>query len=592
MLSEMSSSLVFVLALAAIAVVLFVTERRPPALVALGVLGALLVTGTVTPAQGFGGFADPATLTVAAMFVLSAGLEQTGAVERMGNAIASLLQTHRRAGWVMILVGVAVTSGFINNTAVVAVLIPILIRCSKDVKMSPSRLLIPVSFASMLGGVCTLMGTSTNLIVSSIVSDEGQEPLGFFEMLPVGAVFLVVGLVYLVAIRRFIPERRGEQDLTRSFSMGRFLTRATLLPNAPSVGKRLVESPLADELDLEVVGVAREGDPMQLGDDLVLEEGDVLRVRGPREAIRAMEVREGLSLGLEDLADVDVEDAEMTLVEAVVAPRSAITGQILGEVQLWDRFAARPLALRQHGEVEHEALGQRELVGGDVLLLLLPRAKRRALDRAKDLVVISGEPLRPLHADRLAVAVAIVLAVVVLAATEVLPVVVGAPVGAVLMVITGCIDLEEAYQAIDWDVIVLLAGMLALGVAFGETGADGLLSGLIVALGPHGGVVLVGATYLVTLLLTSTMSNQATAALLTPIALSAAATLGVSPRPLVVAVAFAASSSFLTPVGYQTNTMVYGAGHYRFGDFVRLGGPLSVILALLAAVLIPQVWPL
>ena len=381
----LSSSLAFVLALTAAAVVLFVTERLPPAVVALLVMGALVLTGIVTPEQGFAGFADSATLTVAAMFVLSAGLEQTGAVDRMGNAIASLLRTHRRLGWVAILVGVAVTSGFINNTAVVAVLIPILIRCGKDAKMSPSRLLMPVSFASMLGGVCTLMGTSTNLIVSSIVTEQGHAPLGFFEMLPVGAVCLVVGLVYLVAVRRFIPERRAEQDLTRSFSMGRFLTRATLLPDAPSVGERLADSPLANDLDLDVVGVRRDGDPLQLSDELVLEVGDVLGVRGPREAIRGMEVKEGLSLGLRDLTDVDVEDAEMMLLEAVVTPRSAIVGQSL--------------------------------------------------------------------------------------------------------------DL-------------------------------------------------------------------------------------------------AASSSFLTPVGYQTNTMVYGAGHYRFGDFVRLGGPLSVILALLAAFLIPWVWPL
>ncbi|MEQ9325112.1 MAG: SLC13 family permease, partial [Polyangiaceae bacterium] len=513
-------------------------------------------------------------------------------VDRMGNAIAALLRTHRRLGWVAILVGVAVTSGFINNTAVVAVLIPILIRCGKDVKMSPSRLLIPVSFASMLGGVCTLMGTSTNLIVSSIAADHGHAPLGFFEMLPVGVVFLVVGLAYLLVVRRFIPERREEQDLTRSFSMGRFLTRATLLPNAPSVGRRLADSPLARDLDLEVVGVSRDGHPLQLSDELILEEGDALRVRGPREAIVAMEVREGLSLGLRDLSDVDVEDTDMMLVEAVVTPRSAIAGQALGEAQLWDRFSARALALRQRGEVEHEALGRRALVEGDVLLLLLPRARRRALERASDLVVISGEPLKPPHSERLPVALAIVVAVVLLAATEVLPVVVGAPIGAVVMVLAGCIDLDDAYQAIDWDVVVLLAGMLALGVAFGATGADGLLSGLIVALGAHGGVALVGATYLLTLVLTSTMSNQATAALLTPIALSAAATLGVSPRPLVIAVAFAASSSFLTPVGYQTNTMVYGAGHYRFGDFVRLGGPLSVVLAVLGAVLIPWVWPL
>jgi len=588
----MSSALVLVLGVTVVAVVLFITEWLPPALVAISVLGTLLVTGIVSPDRGFSGFSDSATVTVAAMFVLSAGLEQTGAVEGLGNSIASLLEAHRRLGWIAIVVAAAVASGFINNTAVVAVLIPILIRSAKDVEMSPSRLLMPVSFASMLGGVCTLMGTSTNLIVSSIVSDHGQAPLGFFEMLPLGAVFAVTGLVYLAVVRPFIPQRRGGQDLTESFSMGRFLTRATLLASSPSVGKPLGRCPLTTELDLEVVAVSRGGDPLQVHDDLVLEPNDVLQVRGPREAMRTMEIREGLSLGLNELSDHDVEDTEMMLVEVVVTPRSAITGQALSQVALWDRFAARPLAIRHYGEIEHEALQDRTLVEGDLLLLLVPRNKRRALDRAQDLIVISGEPLQPVHADRLPVAVGIVALVVLLAATGVLPVVVGAPVGAVVMVVTGCIELDDAYQAIDWDVVFLLAGMLALGAAFGETGADELLSELIVALEPFGGMVLVGALYLVTLLLTSTMSNQATAALVTPIALSAASSLGVSSRPLVLSVAFAASSSFLTPVGYQTNTMVYGAGHYRFSDFVRVGAPLSLILAVMASVLIPQLWPL
>jgi di/tricarboxylate transporter len=250
------------------------------------------------------------------------------------------------------------------------------------------------------------------------------------------------------------------------------------------------------------------------------------------------------------------------------------------------------LALRHYGELEHEDLEDRRLVAGDVLLLLVPRDQRRALDRARDLIVVSGEPLEPLHEERVIVALGVVVAVVALAASGVLPVVVGAPVGAVVMVLTGCIDLDDAYRAIDWDVIFLLAGMLALGEAFAATGADRLLSDMLVVLESLGPIVLIGSLYAVTLLLTSTMSNQATAALLTPIALSAATTLGISDRPLIMTVTFAASSSFLTPVGYQTNTMVYGAGHYRFRDFVRVGGPLSLLFALLASVLIPQIWPL
>jgi len=589
-------SLLLVLGLTFAAIVCFVAELLPPALVALVVMAVLMVTGVIGPESGFSGFSDSATLTVAAMFVLSAGLEQTGVVDRLGVSLSRGLERHPAAGWLALLVGAAVASGFVNNTAVVAVMIPLAIGAAKRAGSSPSRLLLPLSFASMLGGVCTLMGTSTNLVVSSIVEASGRRPLGFFEMLPLGAVGLVLGLGYLWVVRSRIPERRGGDDLTSAFDMAEYLTRVTVTEAASMVGRPFAESALARE-GMDVVRLVREDQVLRVRGETQLRAGDELHIRGRRDVIRTLQAKEGLRVGLGDVRDVDLEDRDRVLVEVAVSSSSAIAGLALSQAKLWSRFDAIALARRRFGTVEHEGLDAKPVAAGDVLLLLIPREKRSEFARAQDFVVISGEVLEPPRRTRMGVAGAILVAVVGLAASGVLPVVVSAPAGAVLMVVTGCLDLDDAYRAIDWDVVFLLAGMLALGKAFAATGADAELSDLLATVyhaAPRGyeDYALVGLLYGLTLTLTSTMSNQATAALLTPIALSAGAALGVSPRPLVMAVVFAASSGFVTPVGYQTNTMVYGAGHYRFGDFVRIGGPLAFLLAILATVSIPTLWPL
>lgn len=581
-----------VIAVAVVAVVLFVTEWVAPALVALAVMATLMATEILSFDQAVQGLSDEATVTVAAMFILGAGLQKSGAVDGLGTALAVHLRRRRWVGWFVILGGTAVASAFVNNTAVVAVLIPILIRSARDADMSPSRLLMPASFASMLGGMCTLMGTSTNLVVSTIVVDGGGEPLGFFEMLPFGGILLVLGLVYLSLARRFIPERRADRELTRCFDMGPFLTRVTIAAGSPSVGQHLSRSPLTTHLDLKVLSIVRDDASLAPSEDPRLAPGDVLQVLGPRRAIEEMSLREGLVTGLEPVADLDLENDDLVLTEVVVSSISSIAGKSIEEVDLWERFDAKPLAIRRPEGLRRGNLARRVINAGDVLLLLIPRARRPALEAARDFIVISGEPLRSSHPHRLYRAVAIALAVVALAAAGVFPISIAASMGAIAMVLAGGLDLRDAYGAIEWDVVFLLAGMLALGTAFSATGVDQDLAALLTSVHGYGAEAMVASLFALTLVLTSTMSNQATAALLTPIAISLAASLGVSSRPLIMAVAFGASSSFLTPVGYQTNTMVYGAGHYRFGDFVRVGGPLSLLATVLAAWLIPQIWPL
>lgn len=588
------SPLWITLVLGALSVGLFIAELIPPAMVSLLVMGTLMLTGVLSPEAGLSGLSNEATVTVGAMFVLSAGLDNTGALRGVATYLGRILSKHYRLGWLGLLVATGLGSAFINNTAVVAMLIPILISCARDADVSPSKLLMPVSFVSMFGGMCTLLGTSTNLIVSSVAHDHGLAPLSMFELAPLGVPCFVAGVAYLALTAKWMPKRRSsDEELTEGFSMGAFLSVVRVLEGSKVIGKRLQESMFRRGLDLDVLAVIRDGEGLTHLDDVRLQAGDVLRVRGRRRHIEAVHRREGIVLDLARVDDAALDTKDAMLIEAVVTPRSKLAGRTLDDIALFERLGAVCLAVRQRGELHHRRLVNMKLAAGDVLLLALNRSRRQQLDEAGELMVISHQPLETPRTDRIVAALVILFGVVLSAALDWLPIAISAPVGAMAMVLTGCIELDEAYQRVDWDVIFLLGGMLALGVAFQQTGAGRLLAGYLVdsagALGAHG---VIAALYIVTLLLTSTMSNNATAALLTPIAISVAANMDVDPRPLIVTVAIAASASFLTPIGYQTNTMVYGAGHYRFGDFVRIGGPLSLLFWGLATLLVPAIWPL
>jgi di/tricarboxylate transporter len=581
------------LGLAVGSVALFVAEVLPPAMVSLLVMGALMVSGILDPAEGLSGLSNEATVTVAAMFVLSAGLDNTGILSELASRLGAHLEQRFRVAWIGLLIATGVASAFINNTAVVAMLIPVLIPCAREAGVSASKLLMPVSFVSMFGGMCTLLGTSTNLIVSSIAHEQGQAPIGMFELTPLGACCFGAGLLYLFLTSKWIPNRRpSDEQLTENFSMDEYLSALRVEPGAELIGQRLGDSRLVRDLDLDVLAVLRGGEKLAHLEDAVLEEGDRLRVRGKRSDIETLHRRRGLAVELARVADADLDTVDAMLVEVVVTARSKLAGHSLVETDFHERFGAVCLAVRQRGKLHHQKLADMKLAAGDVLLLALPRDRHQQLDEAGEMLVISHQPLQTTNGRRIPVAIAILAAVVLTASFGLVSIAVAAPAGAMGMVLTQCLELDEAYESIDWDVIFLLAGMLALGVAFQRTGADQLLADNLVAaagtLGNHGVVAVI---YLVTLLLTSTMSNNATAALLTPIAISVASRMDASPRPFIVAVAVAASASFLTPIGYQTNTMVYGAGHYRFGDFVRIGGPLSILFCVLASALIPVFWP-
>lgn len=591
----MTFDMIVVLALVVISVVLFATERFPVDLVALMVLGTLMLTGMVTVAEGLSGLSNEATVTVAAMLVLSAGLAKTGAVNFIG---VGLNRIGRRSFWLalaMIMVVVGAVSAFINNTAAVAIFMPIVLGLARELKASPSKLLMPLSFASMFGGVCTLIGTSTNILVNSIAVRNNQPAFGMFEFAPLGLVFFAAGALYLMLIGvRLIPARRGAEDLTESFGMGEYLTEIKLLREAASVGKKLSESPLVRELDIEVLEILRGDDRVILpGPETVLRAFDVLRVRADVAKINRLAERAGVELvGRTKWDDGALQSNEAALVEAIIAPGSPLVGQSLKSIRFRQRYDSVVLAIRQGGELRRANLDRVLLRAGDVLLL---EARLEAVARLKerdDFVLVSEVGLPTYRRRQMIPALMIVAGVVACAALNIVPIVVGSLVGCVLMVLTRCLTLEESYQAVEWRVVFLLAGVLPLGIALEKTGAALFLSNSIVnTVGVWGPVAVLSAFYLLTSLLTETMSNNATAVLLAPIAIASAQSLGCSPRPFLLAVTFAASASFMTPVGYQTNTLIYGPGRYRFADFLRVGTPLNILYWILASWLIPVFWP-
>ena len=587
----MTIEIALVLGLVVSAVILFATERLPVDLTALIIMGAMLLSGIITPQDAIGGFSNPATVTVGAMFVLSAGLFKTGAVNLLGGVLA---QVGRKSFWLVLIVMmlmVGVLSAFINNTAAVAIFLPVVLAIARDCGVSAARLLMPLSFASMFGGVCTLIGTSTNILVSSIAERHGLAPIGMFETTPLGLIFFVVGSLYMLLIGvRMIPDRVAGAERGPVFGSGDYQIEIILEPEARSVGTLLSESPLLKDIAIRAVEVFRDGIRVEEPPEkLLLQAGDHLKVRCDLENFRKLKLRRGIALRQ---ASGHTVSEEAILVEAVVAPGSTLDGRSLKQARFRSRYGLTAMAVRHRNRIMREDLETLTLRAGDVLLFEVEASHLDQLRDDKTFVLVSQVDLPVFRKSRMLTAVAIVAGVVVAAATGVVPIVAGAIVGCILMVMVRCLTLDEAYGSINWQVIFLLAGVLTLGTALEKTGAARLLGGYLVeSVGAWGPMALVSALYLATSLLTEIMSNNATAALLAPIAISTAENLGIDSRPLLMAITFAASASFMTPVGYQTNTLIYGPGQFRYADFLRVGTPLNILFWIMATIFIPQFWP-
>lgn len=584
-----------VLVLLGVVAVLLATERLREDLVAMLALSALVLLQVVSPQEALSGFSNPATVAVACMFLLSAGLQSSGFVQFIGDR---LLKSGPHSSTVLILLSAVVigpVSAFINNTAAVAVFLPVALRASHGSGVSPSRILMPLSFFAMLGGMCTLIGTSTNILVSSLASDRGIRPFEMFEFTKLGLVLFGAGLVYMMlGGRRLLPDRIEPENLTEGYHLNRFLSEALVLPGSVLVGKTLPEAQLGARYDLEVLGLIRaDGRRLQPGEDERLEEGDLLLVKAPAAALVQLHDRAGIAIKPgRHPDDADLRSSDSVLIEAVVMPNSPLRGRTLKGVDFRHRYGATALAIRRHGEDILEKIGKVRLRLGDEMLVLAPRKSLERLRQETDFVVLEEHDVPVLNPATAITSGLIVAGVVTTAALGLYTVAEAAVVGSVLMVLTGCLPIRKIYSEIDWRVIFLLAGLIPLGIALETSGAAAsAVHGLLWLIGDLGPTVVLAAFFLVAALLTGFMSNAATAALLAPLAITCGTSLGVDPRPFLMALAFAASAAFYTPIGYQTNLLVYGPGGYRFTDYVKLGGPLTILVWILATLLIPVLFP-
>jgi di/tricarboxylate transporter len=586
-----------VLAVLAGAVYLFSTEKLPVDLVALLVLASLLVLGLVTPAEALSGFSSEATITVAAMFVLSAGLQASGALHALGRLLAKV-----RWPWLFLLVLMLVVgpiSAFVNNTAAVAVFLPIVLAAAAASRQSPSQLLIPLSYAAQMGGVCTLIGTSTNLLVNSLARDLGHPGFGLFDFAPVGLVTMGVGFVYILAFRRWLlPHHAPAQGLTDAYELGKYLTELRVMPGSRLLGRSVAEARLGEKHGVFVLELLRGEEHVWAPRAERVREGDVLLVRGDWSKLSALKDDLGLEIDPEfTLSDQsfsagDGDGDGRAFAELMVAPNSRFVGATIASLDFHWHYNATVLAMQRRGEVLRESLKQVELQVGDILLVLAAPDEIAQLRRNPNVVVLSEREREQVSRRKVVLSLAIMAAAIGVAALGWLPIVASALLGCIALVALRVLMPEEAYGAIDWRVIMLLAGVIPLGIAMQKSGLAGVLAGGVVELiGPFGPLAVLAGIYLVTAVLTELMSNNATAVLLTPIAFSTAVSMELSPTPFIVAVLFAASTSFATPVGYQTNTMVYGPGGYRFADYLRFGIPLNLLFWVIAVLAIPVFFP-
>jgi len=582
------------------ALVLFVWNRLPVEVTGLCVLCALLLTGLVSPTEALSGFANEALLTVAAMFVLSAGLVRTGAVD----ALSRWLSRAARGGELRLLLAtfalVLPLSAFLNNTPVVAIMIPVVLGLCRTHNLSPSRLLMPISFASQLGGTLTLIGTSTNLLVAALVQERGLARFGLFDITAPAFLLLLVGVIYLLTLGRWLmPQRQAGTDLVSSYELRDYLATLIVAADSKLVGKTLGSLEFLDRFGLEVLAIEHEGRLRRSpGPRAELQAGARLLVEGKAKDLLAAEQNHGLELATDaGLPPTPVGeeggDEAVQWAELIVPPRSRLIGRPLQHASLPARYGCSVLGVRRGRAVQpHHSLGDMRLEQGDLLLVQARASSLMAIHSGRDLALLGALDVPVPRRRRQWLAIVTMLVVILVAAMGILPIVVAALVGCCVLFLGGCLLTEEAYEDIDWSVLLLIACMLPMGLVMQRSGVAAMLAdGALAIAGPAGPQVALGAFYLVTSILTEFISNNAAAVVLVPIAIAAAQGLDVSPLPFVVAVMLAASNSFMSPIGYQTNLFVFAPGGYRFIDFLRVGGPLNLLLVFAAAIVIPWFFP-
>ena len=595
----MTFEIAFVLGLIFLAFILFVTEKFSLDVTALLILTILLLGGFLSIDEAISGFSNPAVITISLLFILSYALQKTRILEYLIVRINQLVSPSKSLGLSVYLLPIALASALMNNTAIVAIFMPVTIRLAHRYHMSPSKLLIPLSYAAIMGGTLTLIGTSTNLLVNSIYIKNSGLALGMFEIAKYGWITLTLGLIYVLTIApRILPSRTVTSSLTQSYHMAGYLTEMRLSTDSPLVGSTCEERSVSYNYDVIVLDIQRDDRLItyNVGNEK-LQAGDILFVKGSVESFLQMKEVEKVSLLTDEkLTQSELEQEDNVLIECMVTDQSDLIGQTIMSSNFRKRFYAFILAIRREGGIIRKKVAHVLIQSYDTLLIYGGKKQLAKLANSSGFILLGEVQEKLVKVKFWWVSILSIIATIILAELVLLPIIKGALLSIVILLILRVITPNEAYQSIHWQVIILIAALIPLGTVIETTGTASFIGGSISQfvklfsgnLQPY---ILLGLTYLITMILTEISSNTATAIIMTPIVLSLSANMGIDARPLIFSVCFAASASFSTPIGYQTNLMVYGAGGYKFSDFIKVGLPLSITFWLAAIIFIPMIWP-
>ena len=581
-------------------VVFFVMEILPIEVTAMGAIGILLLFDVLTWQEAISGFSNPAVITIGAIFIMSRALVKTGFLEVFADFLAKKGGNHKWLTIFIFLLTVSIISGFINNTAAVAIFIPLGIDLCQRFRISPTKVLLPLSYAAIFGGTLTLIGTSTNLVVSSIMEEMNMAPFSMFEFTKLGLIFLVLGTLYNMIISKwFMPSRSIISSLTRKYHMGSFLTEFKVGEDSPLIGNAYKDLDISQKYNLQVYKIIRDSENIRFNlQNIIIREGDIFLVHiNVKDMLKFKDEMKVLLL-----TDVKMNVAELTgknhvIVEGLVSQQSALIGKTLQEFDFRNRYGSFVLAVKRQRELLRDKIAHIRLKFSDTLLIMVPKERLEILRTSNNLIVLEELDIHLRYERYWWFSILVIPAVMLLAAFGVIPIVKAAILGAILLLVMRTLSIQDAYESISWSVIFLIASLVPMGIAIQKTNLDEVTGNLIIGIGTliGGGegldpVIILAVLYGVTFILSAFISNAAVAVMLTPIGIMLATILNVDPRPFLVAICFGASCSFMTPMGYQTNMMVFAPGQYRLKDFFQMGIPLTLVFWITAVYWIPRFW--